>query len=543
MIGRKGGMTMDMNMPVSPWPEWEIISKIGEGSYGCVYKAARSEQGNTFFSAIKVISVPGSREELNTVLQEAGNESSARQYFENLMKDCIREISTMEYFRGNSYIVSVEDYKVTEYLDEIGWDIFIRMEFLTSFFDHFEECECTEEAVLKLGMDICKALGYLERMQIIHRDVKPENIFVSSFGDYKLGDFGIARESMRTLGTFSQKGTYTYMAPEVYHGGKYDSRADIYSLGIVLYKMLNRNRVPFVSSDKQLITHYDKEKALEKRMQGEMLPPPVRGSSEMISIVLKACAFDPDERYQNAEEMLRDLELLEAGRKAEACYSWEKTKKEQEPETGTDGQETVPAGQTASPAETGQTETVRSFRRVIPWAIAVIAVAAIVSIAVGTYIRNTLVNTVREQTAQMLVSLQSQREVPAEDSGQDFASSIELISARATEIVNELPADTVEGTRGKVLKYYNDEGELRKVLVYPDESAEHLYEEYYYWNGSLFFAYIWDDAGEEMYYYRDGILIRYIDKDGEVHDDVRDNEEYVERGDRYWYNSILRRES
>ena len=534
---------MDLSMPVSPWPEWEIISKIGEGSYGCVYKAARTEQGNTFYSAIKVISVPGSREELNTVLQEAGNESSARQYFENLMKDCTREISTMEYFRGNSYIVSVEDYKVTEYLDEIGWDIFIRMEFLTSFFDHFEEHECTEEEVLKLGTDICKALGYLEQMQIIHRDVKPENIFVSSFGDYKLGDFGVARESMRTLGTFSQKGTYTYMAPEVYHGSRYDCRADIYSLGIVLYKMLNRNRVPFVSSDKQLITHYDKEQALEKRMQGEMLPPPVRGSSEMVSIVLKACAFDPGERYQNAAEMLRDLELLEAGRKAEACYSWEQTKSEQEPETGADSQKTVPAGQTAPPAETGQTENGRSFRRVIPWAIAVIAVAAIVSIAVGTYIRNTLVNTVREQTAQMLVSLQSQREVPTEDSGQDFAASIELISARATEIVNELPADTVEGTRGKVLKYYNDEGELRKVLVYPDESAEHLYEEYYYWNGSLFFAYIWDDAGEEMYYYRDGILIRYIDRDGEVHDDVRDNEEYVERGDRYWYNSILRRES
>ena len=532
---------MDMDMPVSPWPEWEIISKIGEGSFGCVYKAARSEQGNTFYSAIKVISVPGSREELNTVLSEAGDENSARQYFENLMKDCIREISTMEYFRGNSYIVSVEDYRVTEYLDEIGWDIFIRMEYLTSFYDYFEERQCTEEAVLKLGTDICKALGYLEQMQIIHRDIKPENIFVSSFGDYKLGDFGIARDSLRTQGTFSQKGTYTYMAPEVYHGGRYDSRADIYSLGIVLYKMLNRNRVPFVSSDKQLITHYDKEKALEKRMQGEMPPPPAEAGREMSSIILKACAFDPNDRYQNANDMLRDLELVSEGRKSEQCYSWEITKKENDEETENRG--VIPAGQTVNTAASTQTENRRGFRRILPWAIAVIAVAAIVSVAVGTFIRNTLVNTVREQTAQMLVSLRSQSEVPAEESSQDFASSIELISARATEIVNELPADTVKGSKGKVLKYYNDEGELRKVLVYPDESAENLYEEYYYWGGSLFFAYIWDSQGEEMYYYRDGILIRYIDRDGEVHDDVRDNDEYVERGDRYWYNSILRRES
>ena len=534
-------MTMDLNMPVSPWPEWEIISKIGEGSYGCVYKAVRSEQGNTFYSAIKVISVPGSREELNTVLSEAGNENSARQYFENLMKDCIWEISTMEYFRGNSYIVSVEDYKVTEYLDEIGWDIFIRMEYLTGFYDHFEECECTEDAVLKLGTDICKALGYLEQMQIIHRDVKPENIFVSAFGDYKLGDFGIAKEFIRTIGSFSQKGTYTYMAPEVYHGGRYDSRADIYSLGIVLYKMLNRNRVPFLSSDKQLITHYDKEKALERRMQGEMPPPPAEANNEMASIILKACAFDPADRYQSAREMLDDLELLAAGRKAGTCYSWEGKKEETAEES--EKKENISAGQPRNAAGTDQSEAKRGFRRAVPWVIAVIAVAAIVSVAVGTFIRNTLVNTVREQTAQMLVSLQSRSDVPAEDTGQDFASSIELISERAAEIVNELPADTVKGTRGKVLKYYNDKDELRKVLVYPDESAEHLYEEYYYWNGSLFLAYIWDDLGEEMYYYRDGILIRYIDREGEVHDDVRDHEEYVERGDRYWYNSILRRES
>ncbi len=55
----------------------------------------------------------------------------------NLVEECIQEVSTMEYFRGNSHIVSVEDYKVMEYLDEIGWDIFIRMEYLTSFMEYY----------------------------------------------------------------------------------------------------------------------------------------------------------------------------------------------------------------------------------------------------------------------------------------------------------------------------------------------------------------------------------------------------------------------
>ncbi len=160
-----------------------------------------------------------------------GMSSPARQYFQNLVEECIQEISTMEYFRGNSYIVSVEDFKVMEYLDVIGWEISIRMEYLTSFLDYCAEKQLLEKEVIKLGLDLSKALEYCGKLQIIHRDVKPENIFVSRFGDFKLGDFGIARELERTMSGFSKKGTYSYMAPEMYKGEKYDSRVDIYSLG------------------------------------------------------------------------------------------------------------------------------------------------------------------------------------------------------------------------------------------------------------------------------------------------------------------------
>ena len=121
---------MDKELPISPWPEWKIVSKIGEGSFGRVYKAQRTEKGRSFYSAIKIITIPASKGELDSVRSESGDEKSVRGYFENLVEECIQEVSTMEYFRGNSHIVSVEDYKVMEYLDEIGWDIFIRMEYL-----------------------------------------------------------------------------------------------------------------------------------------------------------------------------------------------------------------------------------------------------------------------------------------------------------------------------------------------------------------------------------------------------------------------------
>ena len=297
---------MDRELPVSAWPEWKIIEKIGEGSFGKVYKAQRTERGKSFYSAIKIINIPGSQSELNSVRSETGDDQSVRQYFQNLVEECIQEISTMEYFRGNSYIVSVEDFKVMEYLDAIGWEISIRMEYLTSFIEYCAEKQLTENEVIKLGMDLSRALDYCRKLKIIHRDIKPENIFVSRFGDFKLGDFGIARELERTMSGFSKKGTYSYMAPEMYKGEKYDSRVDIYSLGLVLYKLMNHNRLPFMSLEKQFITYRDKENALNKRIAGEKMNAPADAGEIFAQIILKACAYDPSERYQ----MTTDLQKL-----------------------------------------------------------------------------------------------------------------------------------------------------------------------------------------------------------------------------------------
>lgn len=305
---------MDKELPVSAWPEWKIVEKIGEGSFGQVYKAQRTERGKSFYSAIKIINIPGSQSELNSVRSETGNDQAAREYFQNLVEECIQEIGTMEYFRGNSYIVSVEDFKVMEYLDAIGWEISIRMEYLTSFLDYCAEKQLQEKEVIQMGLDLSKALGYCRKLHIIHRDVKPENIFVSRFGDFKLGDFGIARELERTMSGFSKKGTYSYMAPEMYKGEKYDSRVDIYSLGIVLYKLMNHNRLPFMNLEKQFITYRDKENALNKRMSGEQMTPPAEAGKLFGQIILKACAFDPDERYQTPEEFYRALDDLKNGR-------------------------------------------------------------------------------------------------------------------------------------------------------------------------------------------------------------------------------------
>lgn len=567
---------MDKELPVSAWPEWKIIEKIGEGSFGKVYKAQRTERGKSFYSAIKIINIPGSQSEFNSVRSETGDDQSARQYFQNLVEECIQEISTMEYFRGNSYIVSVEDFKVMEYLDAIGWEISIRMEYLTSFIDYCAQKQLTEQEVIKLGMDLSKALEYCRKLKIIHRDIKPENIFVSRFGDFKLGDFGIARELERTMSGFSKKGTYSYMAPEMYKGEKYDSGVDIYSLGIVLYRLMNRNRLPFMSLEKQFITYRDKENALNKRIAGDKMPAPADAGEIFAGIILKACAYNPAQRYQTPEELYRALDDLKNGRTAVMQKRTEKVRIQQlsgqkaaVPENMTDREaEKVPLQNISQAQETqttsSQTIAMRSARalearkrrrrkkQLLRRALVIIVAGAAVLLTAGLYYKISMRNSYVGQEDDPIAILEDEK-YNSSSGSKDFSEALEVIKEHATTITDNLDTYDWVGTEKTVLRYLRRvkttqqkngnldiESECMKTLIYPAESGEGKYEEYFYWNEKLFFAYIWDDETEtkEYYYYNDGELIRWVDSNGENHDNETDNDEFVKRGKKYWNNSL-----
>lgn len=96
--------------------------------------------------------------------------------------------------------------------------------------------------MIRLGKDICRALILCEERNIIHRDIKPDNIMISRFGDFKLGDFGVARVQV-TRRTRQRWERTAMQAPEVEHMQKYGKEADIYSLGITLYWLLNNRRM------------------------------------------------------------------------------------------------------------------------------------------------------------------------------------------------------------------------------------------------------------------------------------------------------------
>ncbi len=292
------------------WNGWTVESMIGSGSFGSVYRIVREEFGYTYESALKVIRIPQNPSDITPLKYSGMDEEDITEYFKNIVQSIIYEFTIMSQMRGHSNIVSYEDHSVRELENDFGWEICIRMELLTPLYTYIKDHSMSGDDVVRLGIDMCHALEMCEKQNIVHRDIKPGNIFVSRQGTFKLGDFGVARQMEKTTSGMSKKGTYSYMAPEVYMEQPYDSTVDIYSLGLVLYRFMNDNRAPFFPPYPQKIRYEDTEKANRRRLRGDALPPPANASDEFAEVILKACSFDPADRYRTAREMREALEAV-----------------------------------------------------------------------------------------------------------------------------------------------------------------------------------------------------------------------------------------
>lgn len=296
----------------SPWAEWETVRVIGRGSFGTVYEIRRRlVDGTVETAAMKVITLPQNPGDVEELRGEGYDDESITATFQSHLKSIVAEYTLMRKLDGSANVVNCKDIRYIQHDNGMGWDIFIRMELLTPLLKALPE-NVPEETVVRLGRDIASALVLCRKHSIIHRDIKPQNIFISDNADYKLGDFGIAKTVEKTMGG-TKIGTYKYMAPEVYNNQPYGSGADIYSLGLVLYWLLNERRMPFMPLPPAKILAGQDEQARQRRLSGEKLPPPAHGSRELQRIVLKACAYDPKNRYHTADEMLEELEALGSG--------------------------------------------------------------------------------------------------------------------------------------------------------------------------------------------------------------------------------------
>ena len=292
-----------------PWSDWKIVKYLGGGGYGKVYEIERTFFGIQEKAALKIVSRPKDESEIEGYYGKDYDKAEVRKAYEMQIQSYMQEYKLMKELQGDSNIVSWDDFTVVPHEDGIGGDIFIRMELLTSLPRILKKRSLSEQEIIKLGKDISHALVLCEQKNIIHRNIKPYNVMISEFGDYKLGDFGVSK-LWNQENYVAAMGAPEYQAPEVVYMERYGQAADIYSLGITLYWLLNNRRMPFIGADEQ-ITWARRSEAMERRYRGEKIPAPKNGSEKLKQIVLKACEYRPEDRYLSAQALYEALEVLE----------------------------------------------------------------------------------------------------------------------------------------------------------------------------------------------------------------------------------------
>ena len=255
---------------------YEVLEKIGTGGMSDVYKAKDHKLNRLV--AVKVLKQEFSENENFVSKFRVEAQSTAGLMHPNIV---------------NVYDVGDEDginYIVMELVDGITLKKYIEKKVRLS----------VKEAV-SIAIQVAMGLEAAHNNNIIHRDIKPQNIMISKEGKVKVTDFGIAKAATSNTITSNVMGSVHYTSPEQARGGYSDAKSDIYSLGITLFEMLT-GRVPF---------NGDTTVAIAIKHIQEELPSPTEFNDEIpISvekIVLKCCQKSPDRRYQNAAELISDL--------------------------------------------------------------------------------------------------------------------------------------------------------------------------------------------------------------------------------------------
>lgn len=292
---------------------YTVDEKIGEGGFGTVYKVSKTNAAGTYVRALKHIAIPTKKQYADVLNSMGGDYSKADDYFAGVLKEIVNEIQIISRLTeaGATNIVRYYENDIEEHESPKSYDIYILMEFLKPFPDYYLEKEMTVMDVIRLGKDILKALESCHAQSVIHRDIKDDNIFVGRDGSFKLGDFGVSKVLKDRSRAESMKGTPNFIAPEVYLGKEqYDNTVDLYSLGVVLYRLLNRSRNPFMPEFPAAYTSEDEDSAFEQRMKGELPPLPYDAKNALGEVLLGAICPRKD-RYSSAAEFEARLEEAE----------------------------------------------------------------------------------------------------------------------------------------------------------------------------------------------------------------------------------------
>ena len=255
---------------------YEVLSKIGAGGMADVYKG-KDHMLNRYV-AIKVLKKEFKEDE--NFVRKFRSEAQAAA---GLIHPNVVNVYDVGEDRGLYYMVMelVEGITLKEYIDKKG--------------------RLSHKETISIAIQMCTGIGVAHAANIIHRDIKPQNIIISKDGKVKVTDFGIAKATTSNTISSNAMGSVHYTSPEQARGGFSDQKSDIYSIGITMYEMVT-GQVPFDGDSTVSVAI--------KHLQEEITPP-----SEIVpdipysleQIILKCTQKNGERRYKNTDELIQDL--------------------------------------------------------------------------------------------------------------------------------------------------------------------------------------------------------------------------------------------
>lgn len=239
---------------------------------------------------VKIISVPANSAKLEALLLSGAfsSKEAALAYFKEQAHSVRKEVDTLEKLAELEGFIGFSDCQMVPMDSGEGFDIYLLSSYKRTLQKHFKRHSFTHLDALNLGMDLCAALNVARRNGYLYVDLKPSNVFVSDQRLFRIGDLGFIPLNSLKYTSVPEKYLSTYTPPEIRDAfSALNLTMDTYAAGLILYQAYNNGELPFN----------------DEILPGDQIPAPLYADYEMSEIILKACAPNPEDRWQDPMEM------------------------------------------------------------------------------------------------------------------------------------------------------------------------------------------------------------------------------------------------
>ncbi len=254
----------------------------------CCCPALKKETDDKYL--VKILSIPASQVQLDALLLTGAYSSkeAALAYFKELADATVEEAALLKKLSDIEGFLCYEGWQIEQMEDATGYDVYLLGAYRPTLEWYFKSNPMTHLAAVNLGLDLCAALSVCRRNGYLYVNLKPGNVFLAGNQEYRIGDIGFIKLDSLKYASLPDRYRSAYTAPEIEDAfASLNTTLDIYAVGLILYQAYNNGLLP--------------------AMDGEELPPPAYADYEMAQIILKACARNPEDRWQDPAEMGQEL--------------------------------------------------------------------------------------------------------------------------------------------------------------------------------------------------------------------------------------------